>query len=615
MFRRFIRDQCVTRSSTTASTLQRQKFDLFFLATTNTTTTPTLLSSCANITTNEFMTKLNEYQSQFSVNKNPIVKRDAAELIEKEVLTDVNSMNTNNNDEKNTNNEDTTTAAVTGDDDEGKIEANELLKALSESDAQTSPLLARPPSIPSDAVVAILSSAATFGVNLLEPCHAVSTALRWCVELPRIEEELMNNNNTKTDNENNAAAEEEYEFLLDPAASAKVLQSLIQMQHPHMIEVFVSWIPRIERILPRAEAPAVVSLAHAYGRTGTIHRRLVAALERRAIETLSNTQLIAQVANSFYAFAQLQSKNEELYRVLAARALDLLPQASPIVITTIIDSIATSGVPQPELLEFYEKLAAAKMKDATPPIVASLMFGVARCHNPSKERTDSEGAAAAARSPVITGGCERVTQIADNFDAASGAKLLQSLVIANIVDENILTVVADRITNIAGTCKLEECATILRSIAQFELYDDALFNAIAKRAIYLIRGSGSGGGSGGGGRSGGRGARFSDVSQSTASSEHVASILCSFAMVSQPHSDLFSACSNVVKYRASQLTSSELIDLMWAFVVLGEHLRHEPIFLTMQTELKRREATVNTVEREMIKSHPRYETAMVVLGQ
>ena len=86
-------------------------------------------------------------------------------------------------------------------------------------------------------------------------------------------------------------------------------------------------------VLPTAEAPAVVSLAHAYGRTGTIHRSLVAALEARAIDVLADTQLIAQVANSFYAFAQLQSTNQALYRLLAARALDLLPQASPIRVT------------------------------------------------------------------------------------------------------------------------------------------------------------------------------------------------------------------------------------------------------------------------------------------
>lgn len=590
MFRHIVRNSTSLTPSflLTSSSLPTSSASKFVVSSSASSATPVLFTSTSRITTSYLISSLSKYQSEFAVSKNPILKREAADLIEKEVLSDISNNKSSSNNKRNENESDAKVDDVDGE----EIISEETIAR------SASALLAPPPNLDAESVCTILVSAATFGVNLLEPCHAVGAALRWCLELPRMEEE---ENSARYSSQQQQSQEKDRVFLMDAPTSAKVLQSLIGMQHPHVMEILVAWVHRIKDLLPFAEAPAVVSLAHAYGRTGTVHQGLLSALEQRAMVVLSDTQLIAQVANSFYAFAQMQSKNEELYRLLASRALDLLPQASPIVITTIIDSIATSGVPQPELLEFYEKLAAAKMDEATPPLVSSLMFGVVRCHNP--DRTEA-GARLAAESPVVTAAIARIPFIADSFDAASGSKLLQALVIANIIDENILTQVADRITSIATTCKLEECATILRSIAQFELYDDQLFEALARRTMNLVRGS-----------SNLRGSRAHQGSDTSASAEQVCSILCSFAMVSQPHGDLFSACTNVIKFRANQLTSPELIDLMWAYVVLGEHLRHEPIFVGMQNELKRREALANQVEKDMIKKHPRYETAMQVIAQ
>ena len=563
MFRRFT-SSSITRKASSATSVSPLSIQLF--------------TSSASITTSDLVTQLKDFQSEFAVNKNPVVKRDAADLIEREVLTDLVKKQQ-------------ASKQKTDDEDDDENSLNKLA-------ANASPLLAPPPHFEAESVKCILTSASTFSVNLLEPCHAVSAALRWCVELPRIEASLSE------EERNELCVDENKKFLLDAASSAKILQSLIAMQHPHVMEVLVSWTHRVIDLLPSADAPSVVSLAHAYGRTGTIHQRLLAALETRALEVLAKTQLIAQIANSFYAFAQLKSKNEELFSLLSQRAVDLMQQASPIVIATIIDSVATSGIPQPELIDMYERLGATKIKEASAPLVASMIYGAVRCHNP--EPRSEEGAKKAAESPLVEGGLARIGEIADSFDAASASKVLQSFVIANIIDENILTQLADRITSVASTCKLEECASILKSIAQFELYDDALFEALARRTMMLVRGLKNSNNN-----TNNRRQRHQQNQQEVnAAADQVASILCSFAMVSQPHSDLFSACQNVVKFRANQLTSSELTDLMWSYVVLGEHLRHEPLFLGMQEELRRRENTANEFEKNLIKSHARYETAM-----
>lgn len=646
MFRRFSAPASLFAISTSAAAAPSCLFSL-------SSSSPLLSTAFRPASTlADMVTKLREFQKEYTLGKSALVKQEAAELIEKEVLIDAvagatftfpapppgSAPSSSSSNSSNDVWEQGVKDSAAGSNSSGDADPAAAAAAAPPPPLEIlTGLLARPPQMSAGDALTILSSASMFGVQLHEPCHAVSCAVRWCVSSESDNTASSSSSASATGADTAAGTA----FVLDAPTCAKIIQSMVAMQHPQTVDVLVSWIKRLQVIVPATgDAASVVALAHGYGRSGTIHQALIAVLEKKAIEVLRDTQSIAQVANAYYAFAQLGSRNRGLYAMLAERAVALLPQASPIVIATIIDSLAVSGIPQPELVAAFEPIAAAKMADASAPLVASLMLGFARVvlqregiptrqdgsasvgsgsdadpvtgeyavptfaaptSSSALDATAAGGAklaaaqAAVAACPVIAAGCARVVQIGDTFDPASVAKLLQALVVARIADENILTQLADRVVVIAETCKVEEVAMILRSIAQFELYDDTLFNTLARRVMTLMRG----------GRN--RGHLFNEVA---AAADQVASVLCSFAMVSQPHSDLFAACSAMLRARFSQLSSADLIDVMWAYLVLGEHLRHGTLFSQMQEELKRRVNSTSEAEVETIRKHPRYESAI-----
>jgi hypothetical protein len=403
---------------------------------------------------------------------------------------------------------------------------------------------------------------------------------------------------------------------VDARSAASILQALLQMSHPQLLDLIVAWVPLLCELAPSMDLVSLIMLVNVLGRTGTHHRGLVRLLARRMAEVLkaAGTCTIAQAANALFAFAHAGCDDTELFGLLAGLAQRLLPEASVLVIATVLDAarVARFGERLPDdMIAAYARAGAAAISECQPAVLAAMLTAASKLL--ALKAPDGTSALSppsrAAVERLMAVGTARAAATATDFEAPYLAKAMVALSENRCDDEGALGALAERATRIAATCRMDDAARFLDSLSALELYDDELFRGLANRAITILRG--------GSARSPARGGQSQHAARMGAiAAEDVASILTSFAAVSQPHPDLFAVGAAALRYGGLSLPTPKLVAVLWAFVVLAEHRRHENTFTVLQAELRRRLDLLSPAARAKLQAEvtqPKLAAALVAL--
>lgn len=330
---------------------------------------------------------------------------------------------------------------------------------------------------------------------------------------------------------------------ITPETLSRLLHASVVLHAPRLFDLLISYIWRVTEMAPKLDPVVCAVLINAYGRSGVKHEKLYAALTKRATATIDHSSItLAHVANVAYATSRVGATSPALFKKLKAQFLKFQPNANPLIAASILDSFATAGALDDEVLAAVEAVVTKNIAICTAPLVASLMNTLAKAG-----RTEA---------PLFATCATRAAAIAATFDSASIARTMNALFTANINNEDLMASLAERACKIPGDFRVAEARQTLEALSFFVLYDPELFPLLGSRVSAVI---------------GSRG--VFDV-------DHVAAILAAFAAVHERHEDLIHLGGRAVADSAQNLSADTYINALYAFA--SNNVRNDSVRRTVE---------------------------------